>query len=156
RAHVLATRDDDLLQPAGDEEVSVRVELAEIAAMEPAAAQRLAGGRRIVEVAAHHCRTATDDLAPGTRRQDATLAIHDRQLDALVRTADRPRADERVATDGHGETVRALGLSVRLDDLGAREALRERLLHLERGERAAHRDLGDRRSRREPGVGQER
>src|SRR5882762_3081682 len=132
RAHVLAPRDDDLLQAARDEEVAAAVEQTPGPRVEPAAAQCLAGGRRIVEVAAHHSRTAADDLPARFRQQGASVGIHDGQLDALVRAADRPRPEERVPADGHGEPVGALRLSVRLDDLGTGEPHGERLLHLDR------------------------
>ena len=61
RRDVLAAGDDDVLRAVLDLDVAVRVPHRQVAGVEPAAAERLLGGRGIPEVPLHHacCRAAS-------------------------------------------------------------------------------------------------
>ncbi len=67
---ILAARLDHVLLPVHDVEKSGVVIEAEVSGVEPAAAERLGGFERVVEVAEHEMRTAMGDLAdrPGAHR----------------------------------------------------------------------------------------
>ena len=123
--YVLAPRDDDLLQPPRNVEVTVAVHRAEIAGVQPTAAQRRVARLAGAMVAAHHRRSAADDLSGDAGRNDASFGVHDRQRDDRMRPADRSRPLERLTADRHRQPVRALRLAVCLDDRGAGEALLE-------------------------------
>src|SRR5580700_12089765 len=63
RVDVVAAADDQVLFPVHDVEVAVGVDAGQVAAVEPAVADRLGGGLGAVPVALHHVRPADDDLA---------------------------------------------------------------------------------------------
>ena len=65
RGDVLAAGDHHVLGPVAQLDVAVGVHHAEVAAVEPAALERLLGGRRVVVVAEHHVVAAHHDLAHG-------------------------------------------------------------------------------------------
>ena len=92
RVDVLAARDDHVRDPVVDVEIALRVEIAGVAGMEPAAAH---GPRRLlgqVPVARHVLRRAAHDLADLARRHRVVLAVDDGDLDALHRLAARQQA----------------------------------------------------------------
>ena len=80
-----------------------RVEAADVAGVQPAVAQRLGGGLRVVPVAGHHHVAADHDLADLAGRQRAALARRRPHLDAGARDADR-------AERARGARVRAVGV----------------------------------------------
>src|ERR1700691_3421023 len=61
--HVVAARDDDVLEPVDDPDVPVGVLDADVAAVEPAVAHGLGVGRLVAPVAGRDARTGDDDLA---------------------------------------------------------------------------------------------
>ena len=78
RRDVLATADDDVLEPIADVDVAVRMNDRSIAAVEVAAAQRLRRRLGIVVVPLHHHVAADDDLAD---RQSITRHVVARLVD---------------------------------------------------------------------------
>ena len=65
RRDVLSPGDDDVLAAVSQLDVAVRVQHADVARMEPAAAKGLGGRLRIAVVAAHDVVAAHHDLAQG-------------------------------------------------------------------------------------------
>ena len=106
---ILATgRDDQLLLPAGDREVALVVQLADVAGAEPAVtADRLRGGGLVVPVAAEH------HVAP----EQHLAVVGDPDRDPGYGLADR--ADLEVLRQPHGAGGRGLGQAVALVDRDA-------------------------------------
>src|SRR5439155_3383216 len=65
RGDVLAARDDDVLGPVAQFDVTVGVHHTQVAGVEPAAPERVRGRLGVVVVAEHHVVAAHDDLAHG-------------------------------------------------------------------------------------------
>jgi len=145
-------RDDDLLLAAGDGEVTVRVQVADVAGVEPPVSDGLGGGLGVVVVALEDADTLDEDLAvlrdadgrPGERlpdRSDASLAgqvevggccglgeavaLQHVHADALEEVAE-PLAERRTAGDGPVEVA-----AEDLADLRVDEAVGEVVLQLE-------------------------
>src|SRR4051812_15336277 len=80
RIDVVAADDDHVLLAVADVEIAVGVDLADVAGIEPAVAQRLGGLLRPVAIALHDLRPARadfaelDDLDLGLRHRDADRA----------------------------------------------------------------------------------
>ena len=107
REVLAAGRDDDVLLAAGDRQVAVVVELAEVAGVQPAVAvERLGGGLGVLPVAREDVRAAHQDLA----------VLGDRHLDAGQRRA-------RPCRTGTGSGVLTVPTPV---DLGHAVALQHR------------------------------
>ena len=92
--------DDDLLLAAGDPQVAVLVELAEVAGVEPAVDDRLGGRGRVVAVPAQTLTPCSEDLA----------VVRDPDAAAGQRLADRADLDplrdvDRGRRGGLGEAV---------------------------------------------------
>jgi hypothetical protein len=103
RRDVLAGgRDDDLLLAAGDAQEAVGVELAEVAAVEPAVGERLGRGSRVVVVAGEDVWALDEHLA----------VLGDAHCRSVERTADR--ADLDVSGGVHRRGGRRLGQPVAL------------------------------------------
>ena len=86
RRDVLALPDDDVLQPAADDEVTVGVETAQVAgAEEPVGVERVRVERG-VDVALEELRPADADLADVTRFEDAVVVADDADLDTRRRS----------------------------------------------------------------------
>src|SRR6266540_2391081 len=95
--------------PIGDREEAVRVDLADVAGVEPAfRVDRLRRRLRLAEVALHHVRAAGQDLA----------VIRDSDLDVGKGAADGPQPPGIRAVDG--DHRRSLGQAVSLVDRHAR------------------------------------
>src|SRR5438309_3362744 len=114
---------DHVLLALVDCEVPLRVHVADVARVEPAAAERLRGRVGTAPVALHHHRAADDDLARGAHRQlgDTVLEAHDLDLGEGEREPDRP-----VARAVRGIAVRwgrGLGEAVALDERMAGDRL---------------------------------
>ena len=91
---VLALADDDVLDPAGDEDRAVRVEAAEVAGVqEPVGGERV-GVERAVDVAAHHLRALHDDLALLAAADLVAVAVDELDRHAVV----GPALGERAST----------------------------------------------------------
>ena len=114
RVDILAPADDHILQPVADIEEAVRVEVADIARVEPAfRVDRGGGGLGLVPVAAHDLRSAHDDFAAFAcaQRRSAILA-DDAQIDKERRLARRAElgqseiiAEESAGRCGFGQAV---------------------------------------------------
>src|SRR6266481_1183938 len=79
---VLAARDDDVLLAVAQLDVAVGVHDGHVAGVQPAAAEGLDGGRRVVEVAGHHVIAAHDHFTErlGIRGHVAHLLVDDAEL----------------------------------------------------------------------------
>src|SRR6185295_12060237 len=77
---VLAARDDQFSLARGDEEISVVVEMPDIAGPVPAVLEGFARALRRVPVSGHHVRTAHENLAIAPGWQLAPFAVHDSQF----------------------------------------------------------------------------
>ena len=75
RGNVLAARDDDVLRAVLDLDIAVGVHDREVAGVEPAAAERLAGRVRVLQIALHHRVAAQHHLADRRRRRPARRCI---------------------------------------------------------------------------------
>ena len=81
RRDLLAAPVDDLLGPAGEREVSVVVEMAEVSGAEPPVGrERREVDLRIGEVRARDVRSAHHDLAHRTGREDLVVGTEHRDL----------------------------------------------------------------------------
>ena len=83
RMDVVAAADDDVLAAAGDAQIAVLVERAEIAGHEPAAlVEGVLGRRLVVEIAEHQAGAAPADLADlaGRRLGVGIVGLEDAQL----------------------------------------------------------------------------
>src|SRR5690606_31999788 len=89
RVHVEAAAQDHVLLAVDDPVAAVGVAVADVAAVEPAVAQRLGGGVRPLPVALHHVVAADHDLAALAVAEQAVLVVDDAELDAPHRVADR-------------------------------------------------------------------
>src|SRR5689334_4299842 len=79
---VLTARDDDVLRAVPELDVAVGMHDGDVARVEPAAAERLGGGRGVLEVALHHVVPAHHDLAHcrGVGRDVAQLGVDHAEL----------------------------------------------------------------------------
>src|SRR5579859_6681945 len=104
-------KDDDLLLAAGNEKIATLILVAEIAAQEPAIADRVSRGVRTIVIALHHDLAADGNLTHRVRHALRRLRVDDLHLNALERLADRAhhirlrRRDRSPACD-LGEPVR--------------------------------------------------
>ena len=83
RVHVVAAADDHVLLAVDDEEEAVLVDLAEVAGVEPAVADRLLGGVRAAEVALHDVVALDGDLADLAGGDLVVVVVDDPHLDAV-------------------------------------------------------------------------
>ena len=97
RGDVLAARDDDVLRAVLDLDVAVGMHHREVAGVEPAAAERLLGGRRVLEVALHRDVAAEHDLAHGLAVARHRLASCPGRAPSCPPAAGRPRPGGRCA-----------------------------------------------------------
>src|SRR4051794_27425863 len=118
RIDVVAGADDHVLLAVDDEEVPVLVDLRQVAAVEPAVADRLARGIGPVPIALHHVVPADDDLADLAAMHLVVLLVDDLHLDALDRGTDRARLALAVGVV-EGSHRRRLAEAVALEDLAA-------------------------------------
>ena len=79
---VLAAPDDEVLDPVHQRQVPILVEPADVAGVQPAAAQYLGRLAGPAEVPAHHVRPAHDHLTGLAGRQQPVLAVDDPDVDA--------------------------------------------------------------------------
>src|SRR5262249_58338288 len=86
-ADLLALADDDLLEPAGDAQVSRRIDLTEVAGAEPAVDGECVGVQRRIDIADEAVRAARLDLPLGARRTRPTVLIADAHFGGRDRTA---------------------------------------------------------------------
>src|SRR4029077_2985445 len=85
RIDVAATADDHVLGPVAQRQKPVLVKAAEIAGVQPAAAQGLGTGRRVLPVALHDAVAAGDDLADFAGREFAVALVDDFDEDSGAR-----------------------------------------------------------------------
>src|SRR5580693_6330281 len=81
RNDVVTTADDQILDPTGDPEEPVRIEVAEVAAAQPSAAPGLSGGHFLLEIPARRLGTPNGDLPHLPRGNRISLVIHHSDLD---------------------------------------------------------------------------
>src|SRR5690348_3421824 len=126
RVDVVAAADDQLAGAAGDGEVAVVADRAEIAGLEPAVrAEYFGGGVGAVPVAGEDVRPAHLDLADRARRQRRARAhIHHARFLAGERAADG--AGAALAVVRVGQVHDRLGHAVALEDALAEDALEVR------------------------------
>ena len=93
RVDVLSAAHDHVLDPVGQEEIALVVEVAAIAGAQPAVGGKRRGGlNRAIEVPGHHVRCPQPDLPDAMGRKVlARRQIHDPKLDPLVRPAGGPQ-----------------------------------------------------------------
>ena len=89
RVDVLAAGHDHVLDPIDQVEIAVLVEVAGVAGVVPAAAERLLGRVLLVPVLDHVVAAARADLAVLSRRQQVAGLVLDRERDPGQRMADR-------------------------------------------------------------------
>src|ERR1700683_3012058 len=87
RAHVLPARDDDVLEPVGDEDVSRAVTVPDVAGVQPAVLQDLGRRDGIVPVAVRHSGAADHYLARLAVRARLAAGADDVDLDPRPVTA---------------------------------------------------------------------
>ena len=75
--------DDDFLAPPGDKQIASGIEVAEIAGVEPAVAQRLGCGLGAIPISLHHECATDHDLTHGRRAFLGRLRVHDLLSDGL-------------------------------------------------------------------------
>jgi len=129
---------DHVLLPVDEIEEAVLVDVAEIAAVEPAVAQRLRGLLGTVVIARHRDRGAADDLADFARGNVAPVVADDPHLGERRRHADAAGlAHGVVAVEDRDET---LGQAVELVEPPRQELVQPVLvlLHERRAEREHH------------------
>ena len=134
RVDVVAAADDQLLLAVDDEEVAVLVDLAHVAAVEPAVDDGLLGRLLAVPVALHDVVALDDDLADLALLDLVAVVVEQLHLDALDRRADGADLALLVGVVEGGDR-RGLAQPVALEDLAV-----ERLLE------AAHQLAGHRRA----------
>ena len=98
--------DDQVLGPVAQREVSVGVEAAEVAGVQPAAPQRLGGGLGLVPVAGHHHVAPDHDLADLAGRELAVVVVDDADLDVGAGDADALQASAGRRRRGRPSTAR--------------------------------------------------
>src|SRR5262249_10913390 len=86
RIYVRSSPDDEILGAVLQREISMLVENADVARVQPTAAKSIASGRRIVPVAPHDGRSAADDLAFLAGRTRSIFLI----VDGDLHEAERP------------------------------------------------------------------
>ena len=116
RIDVHAAADDQVLGAVLQREVAVRVEAADVAGVQPAAAQRLGGGLGLVPVAGHHHVAPDQDLADLAGGELAVVVVDDADLDAGAGDADalqrsRQRGWSRSAWSCFDSAVIVIGVS---------------------------------------------
>src|SRR5579884_2165271 len=89
RVDVAAARDDHVLRAVAQGQEAVRVHIAEVAGMQPAAAQRLGIGGRVLPIALHDAIALGHDLADLAGRQFMVIVVDDADQDAIARHAGR-------------------------------------------------------------------
>ena len=147
-ADVLALADDDVLEPAGDGDVAVGVDVAQVARAEPPLVVEGIGVERAVEVAAEELRTDDTDLALLARASRLPVEPDDAHLHALGRRALGVRQlVVRICRASHRED-RALREPVARDDADAADLGLEVVVEL--------RGLGRPAARERPHVGEQR
>src|SRR6266487_1737039 len=107
--------DDQVLLAVDHPQVAVLVEVADVAGMQPAAAQRLRGRLRRVPVAEHHAGGAAADLAALAEGDLAVVLVQDADLIARQREPDR--AELAPPRRRAGDDRARLGAAVALTDL---------------------------------------
>ena len=81
RIDVVAAGDDDVLCPVEQVEVTLVVEEADIAGVQPTVSQGLGRGFRVVPIARHHYFAAGDDFTDFALRKLTVVAIDDPNFD---------------------------------------------------------------------------
>src|SRR5919106_449367 len=131
RVDVGATRDDQFLGAIAQRQKTVAVDRADVAGVQPAAAQRRGARFGVAPIPAHHAVAAHQDLADLARGERPIVLVRDHDLDHRLRRADRGEAlrvagvrdiGMRPLVQG-GKAHRALALAV---DLG--EAIAEHVV----------------------------
>ncbi len=89
RVNVDATRDFDVLQPVLDVQKALGIQVADVARMQPAPAQRLGRCPRLLPVAAHQLRAVHHDFASHPRRQPPSMLGDNRNAGREQRPTDR-------------------------------------------------------------------
>src|SRR6266568_1237544 len=136
RIDVAAAGDDHVLRAVAQREEAVFIHAAEIAGMQPAAAQSLGVGRRIFPIAFHDAVAAGHDLADLAGRHFVVIVVDHTDEHAGARHAARaePLAPARIAGIGMetlgkpGDRHRRLALAVKLIEPRSEEA--ERLFEI--------------------------
>ena len=99
RIDVLAAADDHVLLAVDEEEVAVRVDVADVSRVEPPAAEGFRGRVRVPEVADHDVRPAEADFATLAGSHLVAFVVEDSDLLAAEGSPDRtdlPGSPERV------------------------------------------------------------
>ena len=112
---------DDLLQPPGQRQITLRIEHALIASAKPAVDESLEVCRRVVFITGGYVVATDHDLAHGAGWQQFTATAHDGDLrpgGEPNRAGDAPGGRQRAA----GHLVRSFGHAVRLDQRCAENA----------------------------------
>ena len=107
-----AARVDDVLHAIDDVEISFRVKVADVAGVEPAALEGLAGLLRLVPVALHQLRRAVDDLAALAGGYVAHIEVDHARLNVEDGAADRGGPGVVLLGLEHGRERRDLALAV--------------------------------------------
>ena len=149
RADVLAAADDHVLEPAVDLQPTVGVEVAGVARVEPAAAERTFGGRVVAPVAAHQLRAAHQHLAAAALRQCATFGVDDAQFGAERGAACRAGVRDRLVGVQAADDRAGFGGTPDLDQRHA-----ARVHGVDQAPRHDGRSGGDQRRLRRSAVGQ--
>ena len=135
RIDVVTAADDHVLLAVDDEEVAVLVDLAHVAGVQPAVADRLGGRVLALPVALHHVVAPDHDLADLALRDLVAVVVDDLHLDALDRSPDRAGLALAVGVVERGDR-RGLREAVALEDLASERVL-ESAHQLDRHRRAA-------------------
>src|SRR6516162_10651563 len=96
---VAAAADDHVLRPVAQGQEPILVKAAEVAGVQPAAAQSLGRGFRVPPITLHHAIALRDDLTDLARRQLAVIIVDDLDEDAGARHTARaePLAPARMS-----------------------------------------------------------
>ena len=102
RIDVGAAGDDEVLGAVLEVQIAVGVEGADVAGVQPAAAQGRGRGLVVAPIAGHHHVAAAEDFAGLARRQWPVLRVRNHHLDAGIRPAGRgePLAPARMIAVG--------------------------------------------------------
>ena len=138
RRDLLAPAVDQLLEPAGQPQISVALEEALIAGSEPIVDERALVRLGIVLVPRRDVGAADHDFADVPARHDDAVLVHDRDFRSGG-NADRPRASFARRQRVRRHLMRGLGHAVRLDDGASKRAL-QFLHHLRRERRGRRSD----------------
>ena len=143
RVDVLAAGDDHVLLAVDERDVAVVVDLAEVAGVEPAAAERVGRRRRQHPVAGEDVLAAHEQLADLADGDVAVVVVDEAGLDVQQRAADRAELLLDVVGVEHGHRRRRLGQAEAL--LERHAAVVEELDQRQRRRRAARQGHVERR-----------